>query len=74
MINKVSKTDGIKGLYRGMFVSVIGIIPYRAAYFGLFDTGKKYIPFVKENLLAKFFFAQTVTSAAGLVSYPFDTV
>ena len=57
-----------------MFVSVIGIIPYWAAYFGLFDTGKKYIPIVKENILAKFVFAQSVTTVAGLVSYPFDTV
>lgn len=74
VISKVSRTDGIKGLYWGMFVSVIGIIPYWAAYFGLFDTGKKYIPLVKDNLLVKFLFAQTVTSVAGLASYPFDTV
>lgn len=57
-----------------MTVSVLGIIPYRAAYFGLYDTGKKYIPLVKENLLVKFLFAQTVTSISGLASYPFDTV
>lgn len=74
VIGKVGRTDGIKGLYRGMTVSVLGIIPYRAAYFGLYDTGKKYIPMVKENLFAKFLFAQTVTSISGLVSYPFDTV
>lgn len=45
-IKKVVKSDGISGLYRGLTISVIGIIPYRAAYFGLFDTGKKKIPII----------------------------
>ena len=74
VLKKVSKSDGVKGLYRGMTVSVIGVIPYRAAYFGLFDTGKRYLPMVNENILVKFIFAQTVTSFSGLISYPFDTV
>ncbi|MCP9263801.1 ADP/ATP translocase [Dirofilaria immitis] len=37
-IVKVAKSDGIVGLYRGFLVSVQGIIIYRAAYFGMFDT------------------------------------
>lgn len=37
-IAKVFKTDGFLGLYRGFVVSVQGIIIYRAAYFGLYDT------------------------------------
>lgn len=57
VISKVNKTDGVKGLYKGMTASVIGIIPYWAAYFGIYDTGKKYIPIVKNSLLAKFVFA-----------------
>jgi solute carrier family 25 (adenine nucleotide translocator) protein 4/5/6/31 len=61
-------------LYRGLTVSIIGIIPYRASYFGLFDTGKNKFPIVKKYILLKFIFAQTVTSISGLVSYPFDTV
>jgi solute carrier family 25 (adenine nucleotide translocator) protein 4/5/6/31 len=35
----VAKTDGVQGLYRGFGISVVGIIFYRAAYFGCFDTG-----------------------------------
>lgn len=35
---KILKTDGLFGLYRGFNVSVQGIIIYRAAYFGLYDT------------------------------------
>ncbi|CAJ1058785.1 solute carrier family 25 (mitochondrial carrier adenine nucleotide translocator)%2C member 5, isoform [Xyrichtys novacula] len=37
---KISKSDGIKGLYQGFSVSVQGIIIYRAAYFGVYDTAK----------------------------------
>jgi solute carrier family 25 (adenine nucleotide translocator) protein 4/5/6/31 len=39
-LKKVSTSDGPQGLYRGFGISVIGIIAYRAAYFGCFDTGK----------------------------------
>merc|ERR1712116_56741 len=38
---KTVKSDGILGLYRGFSVSVQGIIIYRAAYFGLYDTVRR---------------------------------
>merc|ERR1712045_1054750 len=70
---------GIKSVYNGTGVSVMGIIPYRGAYFGLFDTLSGYNPYQKsENGLlrasSKFACAQTSAIAAGYVSYPFDTV
>merc|ERR1712168_88384 len=37
---KIFKADGLKGLYQGFGVSVQGIIIYRAAFFGLYDTAK----------------------------------
>lgn len=37
---KILKADGPKGLYNGFSVSVQGIIIYRAAYFGIYDTAK----------------------------------
>ena len=37
---KIYKSDGIRGLYQGFNVSVQGIIIYRAAYFGIYDTAK----------------------------------
>lgn len=33
-------TDGIKGLYRGFGVSIMGITLYRGMYFGIYDTLK----------------------------------
>lgn len=53
-----------------------GIIVYRGAYFGLYDTAKGML-FKDEknaNIFAKWAVAQTVTAAAGICSYPFDTV
>lgn len=73
-LKKIFASDGISGLYRGMIISILGIIPYRASYFGLFDTGKRMLPIVNQNVLYKFIFAQIVTSTSGHISYPFDTV
>uniref|UniRef100_A0A672QLH9 ADP/ATP translocase n=1 Tax=Sinocyclocheilus grahami TaxID=75366 RepID=A0A672QLH9_SINGR len=39
-LSKIFKSDGIRGLYLGFNVSVQGIIIYRAAYFGVYDTAK----------------------------------
>merc|ERR1712098_155284 len=72
---KIFRTDGLKGLYLGFNVSVQGIIIYRAAYFGCFDTAKGMLPDPKNtHIIVSWMIAQTVTAAAGLVSYPFDTV
>jgi len=69
---KVFKTDGLKGLYQGFGVSVQGIIIYRAAFFGLYDTAKGMTG--KTNIFVSWAIAQCVTTVSGIVSYPFDTV
>ncbi|XP_025227810.1 ADP/ATP translocase 2 isoform X2 [Theropithecus gelada] len=72
---KIYKSDGIKGLYQGFNVSVQGIIIYRAAYFGIYDTAKGMLPDPKNtHIIISWMIAQTVTAVAGLTSYPFDTV
>ncbi|XP_046391304.1 ADP,ATP carrier protein 2-like [Ischnura elegans] len=74
-LTKIFKSDGLSGLYRGFGVSVQGIIIYRAAYFGFFDTAKGMLPNPKTTpFLVSWAIAQTVTTVAGIVSYPFDTV
>jgi solute carrier family 25 (adenine nucleotide translocator) protein 4/5/6/31 len=74
-------SSGIKGplaLYNGFGVSVIGIIPYRGVYFGMFDTLTALNPYKDGNsiysLIARFACAQTTAIVAGYASYPFDTV
>uniref|UniRef100_A0ABI7VYA8 ADP/ATP translocase n=1 Tax=Felis catus TaxID=9685 RepID=A0ABI7VYA8_FELCA len=59
----------------GFNVSVQGIIIYRAAYFGVYDTAKGMLPDPKNtHIVVSWMIAQTVTAVAGVVSYPFDTV
>uniref|UniRef100_H9GJB1 ADP/ATP translocase n=1 Tax=Anolis carolinensis TaxID=28377 RepID=H9GJB1_ANOCA len=72
---KIFRSDGLRGLYQGFNVSVQGIIIYRAAYFGIYDTAKGMLPDPKNtHILISWMIAQTVTAVAGLTSYPFDTV
>lgn len=39
---KTLASDGISGLYRGFNVSLVGIVIYRGAYFGGYDTLSTY--------------------------------
>jgi len=73
---KIFKSDGIIGLYRGFFVSVQGIIIYRASYFGFFDTIKSLVSTdpKKVNFFVAWGIAQVVTVCSGISSYPWDTV
>lgn len=75
-IKKIFQKDGPQGLYRGFGISVIGIVAYRASYFGLFDTGKAILfPDAKKaSVFAMWAYAQWVTVFAGILSYPLDTV
>jgi len=72
---KIFRSDGLGGLYKGFFVSVQGIIIYRAAFFGFYDTAKGILPDPKNTpIIISWAIAQTVTTIAGIISYPFDTV
>lgn len=75
-LSKIFKSDGLAGLYRGFFVSVQGIIIYRAAYFGCFDTAKSLLTSDPKNtnFFVAWMIAQVVTTGSGIISYPFDTV
>ncbi len=75
-LQKIFAKDGPQGLYRGFGISVVGIVAYRASYFGLFDTGKAVLfPDAKAaSVFAMWAFAQFVTVFAGVLSYPLDTV
>jgi solute carrier family 25 (adenine nucleotide translocator) protein 4/5/6/31 len=78
-LKQTIKTGGLAALYNGIGVSIVGIIPYRGVYFGLFDTMSGYNPYQKSdnNVLragSKFVCAQSSAIAAGYASYPFDTV
>ncbi|CAK0737301.1 hypothetical protein CVIRNUC_000889 [Coccomyxa viridis] len=71
---KTYRRGGLRALYQGFGVS--GIIVYRGAYFGLYDTAKGvlFTDVRRASFVAKWAVAQAVTILAGLISYPFDTV
>jgi len=70
------KTDGIQGLYRGFSISCVGIIVYRGLYFGMYDSLKPILLTgnMKDSFLGSFFLGWAITIAAGLASYPIDTI
>jgi len=78
-LKKTVASSGVGGLYNGIGVSVVGIIPYRGVYFGLFDTLSGLNPYQKDTNSvirtgSKFLCAQSSAICAGYASYPFDTV
>jgi len=78
LVKTAKGPGGIFGLYNGFGVSVIGIIPYRGVYFGLYDTLRELNPYKNDygimGMASKFASAQCTAIAAGYASYPFDTV
>ncbi|XP_077226589.1 putative ADP,ATP carrier protein At5g56450 [Tasmannia lanceolata] len=76
-LNTIYKKDGITGIYKGLPASLHGMIVHRGLYFGGFDTAKEIMSDESkpEPLLWKrWVVAQAVTTSAGLLSYPLDTV
>ncbi|XP_002993422.2 ADP,ATP carrier protein [Selaginella moellendorffii] len=73
---KTLASDGIAGLYRGFNISCVGIVVYRGLYFGMYDSLKPVLLVgdLKGNFAASFFLGWSITIAAGLASYPIDTV
>jgi len=65
---------GIKALYKGFGISVIGIIPYRAVYFGGYDVLKAMFLNKDSSFFLKWLISQTNTILAQFLTYPIDTI
>jgi solute carrier family 25 (adenine nucleotide translocator) protein 4/5/6/31 len=65
---------GKGGVYNGFTISCVGIIFYRGAYFGLYDTINDQDFMRKGGFGTKFAVGYAVTVTAGLLSYPLDTI
>ena len=75
-VQKVIKTDGVKGIYRGISVALPVFILYRSLYFGLYDSWT-YTAKGGNSTLApasRLLIAVTVTTIASITLYPFDTI
>ncbi|XAR63836.1 hypothetical protein NMG60_11023940 [Bertholletia excelsa] len=73
---KTLSTDGIRGLYRGFGVSIMGITLYRGMYFGIYDTMKPIVLVgsFQDNFFASFLLGWSITTISGVCAYPFDTL
>lgn len=73
---KTMASDGILGLYRGFGPSVLGIVVYRGLYFGMYDSIKPVLLVgpLEGSFIASFLLGWTVTTGAGVASYPLDTI
>ncbi|CAL9151367.1 unnamed protein product [Musa hybrid cultivar] len=68
------KKEGIRGIYRGLPASIHGMIVHRGLYFGGFDTAKDFLVPEDSALWKRWVTAQAVTTMAGFISYPLDTI
>lgn len=76
-LTTICRAEGIRGLYRGLPASLHGMVVHRGLYFGGFDTIKEILTKEADLEIAlwkRWLAAQAVTTSAGLLSYPFDTV
>ncbi|KAF2287032.1 hypothetical protein GH714_037071 [Hevea brasiliensis] len=76
-LTTICKKEGIPGIYRGLPASLHGMVVHRGLYFGGFDTMKEILSNDAKPELAlwkRWVVAQAVTTSAGLLSYPLDTV
>lgn len=71
---KTFASDGLAGLYRGFNISFVGIFVYRGLYFGLYDSIMPLFKPENTNGAVRFAVGYAVTVAAGLASYPIDTI
>ena len=73
------RNEGIKSLYRGYFLSTLGIAPYLGIAFSSYDTIKQFMPHTNDDNLAKTLVSYLgVGSISGmlaqLATHPLDTV
>lgn len=73
-LRKTYQREGIRGLYRGLFVALPSIFFYRGLYFGLYDTGKDIFLAPDSGIVARFFWAQFSVVVSETLSYPGDTI
>jgi solute carrier family 25 (adenine nucleotide translocator) protein 4/5/6/31 len=84
---QILKSDGIRGIYRGFNISLVGSVMYRLLYLGGYDVIKNEFHYLKlqqsieqqseyfsMTWMERFFLAQFVALFAGTICYPIDSV
>jgi len=71
---KTVRADGLRGLYRGFWISCSCIFIYRGLYFGLYDTIKPLVLSQNSEWFYSFLLGWAVTIVSGISAYPLDTI
>ncbi len=75
-LQKTVAVNGITGLFRGLPVTVVGVVLYRSLYFGLYDSlFRRWAPKKpRSTLLMSFLLTSSVGVMAGFLTIPLDTI
>lgn len=78
-VKGICKESGVKGLYRGVGVTVLEIMPYAALQFGLYDVFLKIANTIDDNgdnnrMMKNFFSGLAAGTLAKLGTHPLDVV
>ncbi|CEP21543.1 unnamed protein product [Cyberlindnera jadinii] len=72
LLGKIYKTEGgILGLYRGVYPTTLGVAPYVAINFAVYEQLKEFVP-EDSNPLIKLLLGATAGGIAQTLTYPFD--
>jgi len=72
---KMWRDGGIGEFYRGLPVALTGVVVFKALYMGGYDTAKLLTQGEKNSSVwSRLVMAQVITTGAGTLCYPFDTV
>jgi solute carrier family 25 phosphate transporter 23/24/25/41 len=76
-LSKVARSEGIIGLYKGLWPSICGVVPYVGIDFAVYETCKQYVPKRPDGTVNPLI-TLSIGGAAGVagqtVSYPLDLV
>jgi len=76
-IAQTARSSGLLALFRGIGVSVLGVVPYQATVFTVYDTFKQYLPDRRTGVpttAPKLAAAASAAVIAQTLTYPFDTL
>ncbi|CAM9865797.1 unnamed protein product [Phaeothamnion confervicola] len=75
-LRKTWAAEGLRGVYRGFDAALVGIIAWRAIYFGCYDALTERLLGGRRggHLAERWALAQTVTTLGGTAVYPLDSV
>lgn len=71
---QVQKTEGIRGLYAGFSVAILGAVVFKALYMGGYDILKEVLNLENTHVGNKLLVAQSVTTIVGTFCFPIDTI